>query len=43
MIAVSQQNLTTAPDLLIIPAAFLFATVLSLNLVGDALRARWAA
>ena len=43
MIAVSQQNLTTAPDLLIIPSAFLFATVLSLNLVGDALRARWAA
>jgi peptide/nickel transport system permease protein len=42
MIAVGQQNLTTAPDLVIIPSAFLFATVLSLNLVGDSLRARWS-
>jgi peptide/nickel transport system permease protein len=42
MIAQGQQNLTTAPDLVIIPSAFLFATVLSLNLLGDALRVRWA-
>lgn len=41
MIAIGQQNLTTMPDLVIIPSAFLFATVLALNLVGDALRARW--
>lgn len=42
MIATGQQNLTTSPYLVIIPSGFLFATVLSLNLLGDALRARWA-
>lgn len=41
MIAVGQQNLTSAPDLVIIPGAFLVATVLALNLAGDALRLRW--
>jgi peptide/nickel transport system permease protein len=41
MIAVGEQQLTTAPDLVLIPAAFLFATVLALNLLGDALRKRW--
>jgi peptide/nickel transport system permease protein len=43
MIAAGQQNLATDPDLLLIPAAFLFATVLALNLLGDALRSRWTA
>jgi peptide/nickel transport system permease protein len=43
MIAQGQQNLTTQPDLVIIPSAFLFATVLAINLTGDALRYRWSA
>ncbi len=42
MIAQGQQTLTASPDLVLIPSAFLFATVISLNLVGDALRERWA-
>jgi peptide/nickel transport system permease protein len=42
MIAQGQQTLTASPYLVLIPSAFLFATVLSLNLVGDALRERWA-
>lgn len=41
MIATGQTYLATNPDLVIIPAAFLFATVLSLNLLGDAVRVRW--
>jgi len=41
MIAQGQQTLSASPDLVLIPSAFLFATVLSLNLVGDALRERW--
>jgi peptide/nickel transport system permease protein len=41
MIAVGEQQLATEPDLLLIPAAFLFATVLALNLLGDAVRKRW--
>jgi peptide/nickel transport system permease protein len=41
MIAQGQQALTASPDLVLIPSAFLFATVMSLNLVGDALRERW--
>jgi peptide/nickel transport system permease protein len=41
MIAQGQQTLTASPDLVLIPSAFLFATVVSLNLVGDALRERW--
>jgi peptide/nickel transport system permease protein len=43
MIAAGQVNLRAYPDLTLIPAAFLFATVLALNLFGDALRVRWAA
>jgi peptide/nickel transport system permease protein len=43
MIATGQANMTSLPDLIIIPSAFLFATVLALNLSGDALRARWGA
>lgn len=42
MIAQGQQNLTTKPVLVIIPSAFLFATVLAVNLTGDALRYRWS-
>ncbi len=42
MIAQGQQTLSASPDLVLIPSAFLFATVVSLNLVGDALRERWA-
>jgi peptide/nickel transport system permease protein len=41
MIAVGEQNLTSYPDLVIIPSAFLFATVLAVNLLGDSLRRRW--
>jgi peptide/nickel transport system permease protein len=42
MIAQGQQTLSAQPDLVLIPSAFLFATVVSLNLLGDALRERWA-
>jgi peptide/nickel transport system permease protein len=42
MIAVGQSWLASDPYLVIIPAAFLFATVVSLNLLSDALRIRWA-
>jgi peptide/nickel transport system permease protein len=42
MIAQGQQTLSASPDLVLIPSAFLFATVVSLNLTGDALRERWA-
>jgi len=42
MIAQGQQTLSASPDLVLIPSAFLFATVVSLNLLGDALRERWA-
>jgi peptide/nickel transport system permease protein len=42
MIAQGQQTLSASPDLVLIPSAFLFATVVSLNLVGDSLRERWA-
>jgi peptide/nickel transport system permease protein len=41
MIAQGQQTLSASPDLVLIPSAFLFATVVCLNLVGDALRERW--
>ena len=41
MIAQGQQTLSASPYLVLIPSAFLFATVVSLNLVGDALRERW--
>jgi peptide/nickel transport system permease protein len=42
MIQVGQQNIYTAPSLLVVPAIALFLTVLALNLLGDALRAQWA-
>jgi peptide/nickel transport system permease protein len=41
MIASGQTFLSTSPYLVLIPGAFLFLTVMSLNLTGDALRARW--
>lgn len=41
MIALGQGTLTATPELVLIPSAFLFVTVLCLNLLGDALRARW--
>lgn len=40
MIAGAQQYMSMAPYLLILPAAFLVVTVLSLNLVADAMRVR---
>jgi peptide/nickel transport system permease protein len=42
MIAAGQSSLSTNPDLVLIPSIFLFVTVLSLNLLGDSLRARWS-
>ena len=41
MIAQGQQVLSAAPEQALIPSAFLFATVVSLNLLGDALREVW--
>ncbi len=41
MIAQGQGTLSVSPDLVLIPSAFLFATVVALNLLGDGLRARW--
>jgi peptide/nickel transport system permease protein len=41
MIASGQQTISASPDLVLIPSAFLFATVMSLNVLGDALRERW--
>ena len=41
MIAQGQQTLSASPYLVLIPSAFLFATVVSLNLLGDGLRERW--
>ena len=42
MLAAGQSLLSSNPDLVLIPSAFLFVTVLCLNLLGDNLRARWA-
>ncbi len=41
MIAQGQGTLSASPDLVLIPSAFLFATVVSLNLLGDGLREKW--
>jgi len=41
MIAQGQQTISASPVLVLIPSAFLFATVMSLNILGDALRERW--
>ena len=42
MIAQGQGTLSASPDLVLIPSAFLFVTVVALNVLGDALRERWA-
>ncbi len=42
MIAQAYQSLSANPDQVLIPSAFLFATVVSLNLLGDSLRERWS-
>jgi peptide/nickel transport system permease protein len=41
MIALGQGTLSADATLVLVPSVFLLATVLSLNLLGDALRARW--
>jgi peptide/nickel transport system permease protein len=41
MIALGQGTLSATPELVLIPSAFLFVTVVSCNLLGDGLRARW--
>jgi ABC-type dipeptide/oligopeptide/nickel transport system permease subunit len=41
MIAQGQQVLSATPEQALIPSAFLFATVVMLNVLGDALRERW--
>jgi peptide/nickel transport system permease protein len=41
MIAQGQGTMSASPYLVLIPSAFLFVTVVSLNLLGDALRRRW--
>lgn len=41
MIALGQNYMAVDPALILVPSIFLFATVVSLNLLGDALRARW--
>jgi peptide/nickel transport system permease protein len=43
MIFDGQGILSAEPRLVLVPSAFLFVTVLSFNLLGDALRARWSA
>jgi peptide/nickel transport system permease protein len=41
MIAGGQELLTVRPMLVLLPSALLFVAVLSFNLFGEALRARW--
>jgi peptide/nickel transport system permease protein len=41
MIAQGQTVLTATPEFVLIPSLFLLALVVSLNLLGDALRERW--
>lgn len=41
MIALGQGTLSADPTLVLVPSVFLFVTVVCLNLLGDALRARW--
>jgi peptide/nickel transport system permease protein len=43
MIFDGQNILSAEPRLVLVPSAFLFVTVLSFNLLGDALRSRWSA
>lgn len=41
MIAEGQSHLAIDPTITLVPAGFLFVTVMALNLAGDALRVRW--
>jgi peptide/nickel transport system permease protein len=41
MIAQGQQSLLVRPSLVLLPSSLLFLTILSCNLLGEALRARW--
>ena len=41
MIAAGQQVLSISPRFVVVPSIFLVVTVVSLNLMGDGLRARW--
>ena len=41
MIAEGQEVLSSTPRYVMLPSLFLFVTVLSFNLLGDALRSRW--
>jgi peptide/nickel transport system permease protein len=43
MIAAGQGILSAEPRYVLIPSAALFITVISFNLLGDGLRARWSA
>jgi peptide/nickel transport system permease protein len=43
MIAEGQGVLSADPRFVLVPSVFLFVTVLSFNLLGDALRSRWSA
>jgi peptide/nickel transport system permease protein len=43
MIGEGQGVLSAEPRFVLVPSAFLFITVLSFNLLGDALRSRWSA
>jgi peptide/nickel transport system permease protein len=42
MISTGQVYLATDPALVLVPSAFLFVTVVAVNVLGDALRSRWA-
>jgi peptide/nickel transport system permease protein len=42
MIAQGQESLSATPMLVLWPSLFLFVTVLSFNLLGESLRARWS-
>jgi peptide/nickel transport system permease protein len=42
MIFDGQGILSAEPRLVLVPSIFLFVTVLSFNLLGDALRSRWS-
>jgi peptide/nickel transport system permease protein len=42
MIAAGQQVLSISPRYVVVPSIFLIVTVVSINLLGDGLRARWA-
>jgi peptide/nickel transport system permease protein len=41
MISAGQADLAAHPELVLVPSALLFVTVMALNLLGDALRRRW--